>query len=128
MQVILKEIVKRDDLFGFDSVRLYEEHTKDGVFGYTGADFSESRHFCPKLEHMLIIDYKGNISRCNHIWNCEEYNIKNKSIQDAWESKVINDIRVNYPDNLCQPCDQWSGRTTGRVWQKRDNKIIETKR
>lgn len=114
----LEKVTSSDDLLGFDSVRLYEEHTKDGKFGYSGKTINQERFFCPKLENTLVIAYDGSISRCNHIWNTEAEDVNNKSIQDAWNSTVLSAIRENYPDKLCMPCDQWSGNTNGKRWSK----------
>lgn len=114
----LEKVTSSDDLLGFDSVRLYEEHTKDGKFGYSGKTINQERFFCPKLENTLVISYDGSISRCNHIWNTEAEDVNNKSIQDAWNSTVLSAIRENYPDKLCMPCDQWSGNTNGKRWSK----------
>jgi len=122
---LLDELTLSNNLQGFDTIRLYEEHTKDGKFGYSGKDIFESRTFCPKLTNTLVIASDGSISRCNHIWNTENYNLNAKSIKEAWESEIIGNIRKNYPDNLCLPCDQWSGNTNGKTWKIEDNLINE---
>lgn len=125
MMPLLDELTLSNNLQGFDTIRLYEEHTKDGKFGYSGKDIFESRTFCPKLTNTLVIASDGSISRCNHIWNTENYNLNAKSIKEAWESEIIGNIRKNYPDNLCLPCDQWSGNTNGKTWKIEDNLINE---
>ena len=115
---ILHTIVNTSNLGGFDSVRLYEEHTKDGIFGKSGSTFKSSRIFCPKLLSTLVIAYDGSISRCNHIWTTEkEINLSDMSIKDIWNSDCLLEIRENYPDDNCEPCDQWSGHTCGESWQ-----------
>lgn len=114
----LDKVINSNDLLGFDSVRLYEEHTKDGKFGYSGKNISFDRFFCPKLENTLVISYDGYISRCNHIWNTETEDVNTQTIQNAWSSQVLSNIRKNYPDQLCMPCDQWSGNTNGKRWNK----------
>nr|WP_321266966.1 radical SAM protein [uncultured Sulfurimonas sp.] len=125
MMPFLDELILSDNLCGFDTIRLYEEHTKDGKFGYSGKEIFESRTFCPKLTNTLVVASDGSISRCNHIWNTENYNLNSKSIKEAWESEVLGSIRNNYPDNLCLPCDQWSGNTNGKTWKIKDNIISE---
>ena len=123
----MKQLLKSKNFLGFDTIRLYEEHTKDGKFGYSAKDIFQPRTFCPKLTDTLVIASDGTISRCNHIWISENYNINNKSIKEAWKSEVINKIRNNYPDNLCMACDQWSGNTNGKIWVLND-KVIHTKK
>ncbi len=125
MMQYLEQIINSADLLGFDTVRLYEEHSKDGKFGYSGKDIFQPRSFCPKLNNTLVIAFDGTISRCNHIWNTEKYNINNSTIKEIWESEIMTNIRVNYPDNLCLPCDQWSGNTNGKTWKTKNNIVYE---
>lgn len=121
---LLDGIVASPDLEGFDNLRLYEEHTKDGVFGSTGQHIEVKRHFCPKLLHTFVIAYDGSVSRCNHIWVPEQGpNLNRMSIKEAWESEVMQEIRVNYPDKQCGPCDQWTGHTLGASWKKVDGEV-----
>lgn len=127
---LLDKILEDSNLKGFDGVRLYIEHSKDGVFGSIGADGGSQieRFFCPKLEHTLVVSHDGYISRCNHIWEPEKYNLTKTSIREAWQSLEMKTIRENYPDKLCMPCDQWSGRTQGKFWEKEDGNMIEVNR
>lgn len=125
MMPFLDELTHSEDLGGFDTIRLYEEHSKEGKFGYSGKDIFESRIFCPKLTNTLVVASDGSISRCNHIWNSEDYNLNTKSIKEAWQSKTMQNIRNNYPDNLCLPCDQWSGNTNGKTWKIQNETISE---
>jgi len=114
---LLEGIVDSPDLEGFDNIRLYEEHTKDGVFGSTGKHVEVQRHFCPKLVHTFVIAYDGSVSRCNHIWVPEQGpNLNQVSILQAWKSEAMNEIRTTYPDKQCGPCDQWTGHTLGASW------------
>lgn len=126
MMTNLKQLTNSNNLLGFDTVRLYEEHSKDGLFGYSGKDIFQTRTFCPKLNDTLVIAFDGTISRCNHIWDTEHYDMNISTIQQAWESKIMNNIRTNYPDTLCLPCDQWAGNTNGKLWQIKNKKVIET--
>jgi len=126
MKEHFQRLTDSEDLFGFDAIRLYEEHSKEGKFGFTGKEIFQPRYFCPKLNDSLVIAFDGKISRCNHIWNCEAYNLQETSIQKAWDSVVLKEIQVNYPDNLCMPCDQWAGNTNGKVWKKENGKIIKS--
>ncbi len=120
----LDELVAAPDIMGFDSVRLYEEHTKDGVFGKSDAAVQGERTFCPKLVDTLVISSTGGISRCNHIWVPEQaVNVGEVSVREAWTSPVMRRIRDSYPDQKCAPCDQWTGHTCGEVWRKADGMV-----
>jgi len=125
----LHEIIDSKDLKGFDSVRLYKEHTIGGIFGKTNyLNELGARQFCPKLENTLIISWDGYYSRCSHIWSVDkDLNLKNTTIENVWHGSRMEEIRNNYPDNLCLPCDQWSGRTSGEEWNILGNEIIHTK-
>jgi hypothetical protein len=114
----LRSIVKKPDLEGFDSVRIYEEHTKEGVFGKTVVSTAIPRQECPKLKDTLVIAYDGSVSRCNHIW---------MTIRDVWNSEVLQNIRESYPDEKCETCDQWTGHTCGESWKFKSGKVEHTK-
>jgi len=121
---VLAEIINTAYLDGFDSVRLYDEHTKDGVFGKSDNPVKSERTFCPKLNDTLVIAFDGSVSRCNHIWETErEVNLNDISIKDAWESDNLKRIRESYPDARCAPCDQWTGHTCGESWRLVNDKI-----
>ena len=132
-ETILQQIINSSNLCGFDNVRLYDEHTKNGIFGKSDeSDLKKSRIFCPKLINTLVIAYDGTISRCNHIWETEkELNLLNMDIRDVWNSIRLFEIRKNYPDQFCEPCDQWIGHTLGESWQSIngniEHKIFEEK-
>lgn len=120
----LSTIVGTRNLGGFDSVRLYEEHSIDGIFGKSGQDIDMPRSFCPKLSDTLVVAADGTISRCNHIWETEkDINLNSQSIKDAWNSAVLQQIRDKYPDLRCEPCDQWTGHTSGESWRIVDGKV-----
>ncbi|MCW8932312.1 MAG: radical SAM protein [Gammaproteobacteria bacterium] len=114
----MESVLNASDLMGFDAVRLYHEHSIDGKFGHGHVIENTERIFCPKLENTIVIAFDGTISRCNHIWNTEDYNINDTSIKEAWDSIVMNEIRTSYPDEQCGQCDQWAGRTSGHFWNK----------
>ncbi len=123
----LSSIVSSPTLKSFDSIRLYEEHTKEGVFGNAGIAHSRLRTFCPKLIDTLVIGHDGSISRCNHLWKTEtELNLNDISIKEAWGTNRLQWIRENYPDDSCLPCDQWTGHTLGESWRLIDGKIVHT--
>lgn len=121
---IRSSVVSSPDLEGFDSVRIYAQHSRDGVFGSSGRKTGAKRVFCPKLEGTLAIAYDGAISRCNHIWKTEKkINVKDMSIREAWDSDCLKQIRQSYPDSKCGPCGQWAGHTCGESWKNENGKI-----
>lgn len=123
----LHQLLQDSNLGGFDSIRLYIEHSKDGQFGYSGRQIEQGRLFCPKLENTLVISFNGHISRCNHIWITEAGpNIAQTTIQHAWTSETMETIRSRYPDSLCEPCEQWLGHTQGEAWTKGPTGIEHT--
>lgn len=121
---ICNSLILSDNLGGFDSVRIYYEHTKDGIFGSSGLKVNSARNYCPKLQNTLVIAYDGSISRCNHIWTTDkEINLNNLSIREAWHSDYLKKIRNAYPDSRCQPCDQWIGHTLGESYRITNGKV-----
>jgi len=122
----LEECISGGCLKGFDSVRLYEEHTIGGEFGKSTSKAVVDRTYCPKLTHTFVIDADGGFSRCNHIWETENsLNLANVTIKEAWNSPRMTEIRTGYPDSKCLICDQWSGHTNGQAWQKNAQGNIE---
>ncbi|MDE5591700.1 MAG: SPASM domain-containing protein [Helicobacter sp.] len=121
----LQDCVSDSHLLGFDSVRLYKQHTIGGEFGKLKEEKSKKRHFCPKLVHTFVVSSDGYFSRCNHIWEpCKMMNLKDCSIKEVWESEVMQKIRREYPDKYCEPCDQWSGHTCGEVWNRKQDEVL----
>lgn len=121
---LLRKLVTAHNLDGFDSVRLYDEHSRGGVFGKSGHSPDTGRKFCPKLQDTLVVAFDGAVSRCNHIWKTEEeISLNNMSIKDVWSSKLIQKIRTDYPDASCMPCDQWTGHTCGESWRLVNGRI-----
>jgi MoaA/NifB/PqqE/SkfB family radical SAM enzyme len=116
---LLRQCIHDPHLQGFDAVRLYEDHSLDGEFGRSVKPALEKRRFCPKLQHTFVISADGEYSRCNHIWEtASSLNLNHRSIRQVWESQEMQRIRDEYPDEICFPCDQWSGHTAGEVWRK----------
>jgi len=123
----LPEVIESSNLLGFDSVRLYKEHTIDGNFGSSNQEKSMlKRKFCQKLANTLVVAADGEVSRCNHLWETEKiFNDEDNSysIEKIWNSDQFYDIRTNYPDTKCSACDQWTGHTLGEVWQYENGKV-----
>lgn len=120
----LQHCVNDSNLLGFDSIRLYTEHTRDGKFGKSSAQKEHTRIFCPKLSHTFVVSSDGYFSRCNHIWKTQkQHNLQECSIAEVWQCETMQAIRRNYPDTQCAPCDQWSGHTCGQSWQNHNGTI-----
>ena len=125
----LNECISDHNLKGFDAIRLYHEHTKDGRFGQNFGVQTSKRLFCKKLSNTLVIATDGSYSRCNHIWKTEnDLNLNDSTIHDVWNGATLNRIRVCYPDANCLSCDQWTGHTNGEVWLKDSKGNIQHKR
>ena len=117
-------LINSADLGGFDSIRIYDEHSKDGIFGKSSHSVDHPRNFCQKLEDTLVVAYDGSVSRCNHIWETESrLNANESSIKEIWNSRRFDEIRREYPDPACSSCDQWIGRTYGESYQYANGKI-----
>ena len=118
-------IVSSPTLKGFDSVRYYEVHDQGQLQNLK--DFNSFQGACMKLQNTLVLDVNGSISRCAYIWNDAHENNSNNdiSIQDLWNGFFLNDVRRNYPDNICGNCDQWAGKTTGKAWRIGQDKKVE---
>ncbi len=121
----MNSVVNDPVLHGFDSVRLYIEHTIGGEFGKSKSAITpQQRIFCPKLANTLVVAYDGSFSRCNHVWNTENlFNLEKVNIKNLWNSSRMNEIREGYPDKICSLCDQWTGHTNGKLWKKQNGII-----
>lgn len=123
---ILAECSDDMNLKGFDSLRLYVEHTIKGEFGRSSGESMSSRIFCPKLSHTFVVSADGGYSRCNHIWNPEVTpNLATASIKEVWRGARMKEVRADYPDEKCGSCDQWTGHTNGEAWRKNANGLID---
>lgn len=119
VKTIMNEVIENSNLYSnlFNRVRLYEEHTVDGVFGANLIKRNELRKFCSKLNDLLVVSAKGSISRCTYLWECEDgFNANNSSLFEIWNSEQFLDFSRNYPDKRCGNCDQWSGATNGEIF------------
>ena len=117
------QLIASETLDGFDALRIYEEHSQEGVFGKSEISVGQTRQFCPKLEHTLVIAHDGTISRCNYLWNTEEaFDAGTMSISEIWHSAQFKRLREDYPDAQCAPCSQWIGHTLGESYIVKDGK------
>lgn len=118
--------VSDPQLKGFQSIRLYVEHTVGGEFGKNAQTTIGPRTFCQKLEQTFVVAADGSHSRCNHIWTPEiTPKLNNATIAEVWGGKRMHQIRTSYPDDKCTPCDQWTGHTNGEAWRKQQGGAIE---
>ena len=124
---ICSALINSADLGGFDSIRIYDEHSKDGIFGKSVHSVDQPRNFCPKLKDTLVIAHDGFVSRCNHVWETENrLNANESSIREIWGSQRLDEIRREYPDSKCSSCDQWIGHTCGESYRCANGKIEHT--
>jgi hypothetical protein len=97
-----------------DVVRIYKKHSDKGKFGSIGG--RKGRKFCERLNNDIVIDCAGNVSRCCHNWKTDApMNILDDTIENVWNSPKYEKIRKQYPDKICQQCDQWDGVTVGKT-------------
>lgn len=124
VNTIMKEVIENSKLYSslFNRVRLYEEHTVDGVFGANSTKKEGLRKFCSKLDNLFVISARGSVSRCTYLWECEDdFDVNNSSIFEIWNSEKFIDISRNYPDKRCKNCDQWDGATNGEIYDLNSN-------
>lgn len=123
----IQECTKDKDLKGFDSVRLYIEHTIGGEFGKSICFSQTDRKFCSKLDDTFVVAYNGGFSRCNHVWNDDKrQNLASHTIKEVWNGSNMQEIRESYPDAVCAPCNQWGGHTNGESWRMLDGLVVHT--
>lgn len=110
-----------------DRVRIYEEHSKNGVFGALKAPRAVRSPCVMPIYEMLIYD-DGNVGRCNHDWNGDPMgSVKDQNLYDIWNSPQYNDLRdqhcnLQFTDSVCKNCDSWypeiGNQGTGEVVEK----------
>lgn len=118
-----------------DRVRVYPEHSSDGVFGsLRNGDHLpsfEKRLPCKKVFTDMVICWNGDVAICNHDWDRQEFigNVGKHSIKDIWKSAKYEEIRKRHlegkleDDPTCSGCDHWKmyymeeGRI-GRLYSK----------
>jgi radical SAM protein with 4Fe4S-binding SPASM domain len=108
-------------------IRVYEEHSKDGVFGAIKTPRSQRRPCVMPSYEMLIYD-DGNAGRCNHDWNGNPLgDIKTHTITEIWTNAAYKGLREQHQsleisDPVCKNCDSWypemGTQGTGEVIEK----------
>lgn len=96
-----------------ERVRIYEEHSIDGIYGATRIK-REKRHPCVKPFTDMVIYWNGKVVRCNHDWsNKPSGDVNNNTISEIWNNAEFKKIReeqlsLNFTeDNICKKCDSW---------------------
>lgn len=117
-----------------DRVRIYEEHSSDGVFGHLRNSPIKSinaRKPCPKLIDEIAVYCDGEVALCNHDWNRKDSigNVKEESIENIWKNNKYVELRRRHAcgevgsDTICSKCDHWKayympGGIIGKLYSK----------
>lgn len=99
-----------DELDIADKVRIYREHTLNGVWGKTEGVSPVEQTWCKRLDTDLVIAWDGSISRCCYVWDdpaTKELNANTMTLNAIAEK--MEWIGDNYPDEVCRNCNQWQG-------------------
>lgn len=112
-----------------DRVRIYEEHSKNGVFGALQNPRKGRKPCVMPFYEMLVYD-DGKIGRCNHDWNGDPMGDANAdTLYEIWHSRKYEALRaqhcsLEFTDSVCKNCDSWypeiGNQGTGEVVKKGD--------
>lgn len=110
-----------------DRVRIYEEHSKGGVFGALKTPRVD-RKPCVMPIYELLVYEDGKVGRCNHDWNGNPMgDTLEQTISDIWDSAKYENLRkqhdmLTFTDPVCKNCDSWypeaGNQGTGMVLEK----------
>lgn len=95
-----------------DRIRVYEEHSKEGVFGSI-ENASRDRKPCMMPQYEVLVYCDGNVGRCNHDWDGPPMgNVVNETLFSVWHSEKYADLRRQHleqiiTDPVCSKCDSW---------------------
>lgn len=95
-----------------DRIRIYEEHSIDGVFGSLKSPRKDRRPCVMPIYEMLVYD-DGKVGRCNHDWNGDPMgNLNCHTITQVWHSPKYESLRKEhtdlvFTDAVCRGCDSW---------------------
>ncbi|MFQ5450102.1 MAG: radical SAM/SPASM domain-containing protein [Nitrospinaceae bacterium] len=116
-----------------DRVRIYTEHSRDGVYGRLDQAPEEFPHRlpCKKPMNEMVIYWDGQVALCNHDWNRKEFlgDVGKQSIQEVWEGAPYQEVRARHLENrcgqdpTCKGCDHWKvsylkSGMMGRLYEK----------
>jgi len=106
------EIFKKKWAGKVDRVRIYEEHSINGVFGSLRRP-RQRRNPCIMPDYELLVYYDGKVGRCNHDWNGEPMgDVRLQKISEIWCSDKYEKLRhqqagLEITDEVCANCDSW---------------------
>lgn len=111
-----------------DRIRIYEEHSKNGVFGSL-VNHRKDRMPCVMPFYEMLIYDDGSVGRCNHDWNGGPLmgNVNNDTIRAIWHNQKYEKLRnehckLDFTDAVCKNCDSWyseiGNQGTGEVIEK----------
>lgn len=110
-----------------DRIRIYEEHSIDGVFGSIRNPRKE-RKPCAMTNYELLVYFDGKVGRCNHDWASEPMgDLNRQTIHEIWHGKKYADLRQQHfelalTDPVCAKCDSWypeeGQQGTGEVFER----------
>jgi radical SAM protein with 4Fe4S-binding SPASM domain len=95
-----------------DRIRIYEEHSKEGVFGALSRE-RPNRVPCVMPFYEVQIFYNGEVHRCNHDWDGPSLgDVNNNTIEEVWHNAFYKDLREQHQslcitDSVCSKCDSW---------------------
>ncbi|MBU2633749.1 MAG: SPASM domain-containing protein [Nanoarchaeota archaeon] len=113
-----------------DRVRIYEEHSIEGIFGSLRKARSK-REPCVMPFYEVLIYYDGKVGRCAHDWSEKDImgDINTQTIKEIWNNKKYQELRkqhqkIKFKDEVCKNCDSWYPEVglqkTGYVFEKKD--------
>ena len=114
-----------------DRVRIYEEHSQGGVFGFLPG-VSGGRRPCGKPMTDLVITCDGAVALCNQDWERKIPlgDIRRQTLSEVWNSPPYHQVRGFHregraeEDPTCRGCGHWAqyyrpGQIIGRLVEGR---------
>lgn len=98
-----------------DRVRVYQEHSSNGIFGSLKEKYLPGRYPCSKPVTDMVIYWNGEVALCNHDWDRQESigDLENESIEAIWNGAKYQEIRLFHWDGkyinepTCKYCSHW---------------------
>jgi radical SAM protein with 4Fe4S-binding SPASM domain len=118
-----------------DRIRIYEEHSRNGSFGSTGATGdTKQRKRCLKPFNEMVVYWDGRICLCNHDWDRAATlgTAQNQTLEAIWNDQAYLKVRMMHLNGewkkieTCCTCDQWmafysNGGLVGQLLTERQN-------
>lgn len=95
-----------------DRIRVYQEHSKGGVFGALEKPRQE-RKPCMMPQYECLVYCDGKVGRCNHDWNGDPMgDLNTHTLYQIWYGEKYQDLRDQHQslcisDKVCSGCDSW---------------------